>query len=192
MTKTTLAKTTKTIYFATGNQDKLKEAREILTEYNVEQIKIDLPELQGEPLDVAREKAKLAYEKVKKPIFVDDTGLAFHAFKGMPGIYIKHFLHALGQDGLVKMLAGFKDKSATAFASIGYCDGKETKVFIGKCEGKIVRKLDKGFGFGFGWDPIFSPDGYKGTFASIPTEIKNKISHRRNALDQFHAFLKTV
>jgi len=179
----------KRIYFATGNQDKIKEAREILTEYDVEQIKIDLPELQGTPEEVAAEKARLAYGKVKKPVFVDDTGLAFHALNGMPGIYIKHFLHALGHDGLVKLLKGFKDKGATAFASIGYCDGKTTKVFIGRCEGKIVKKQDKGFGFGFGWDPIFSPNGYKGTFATLNSEIKNSISHRKRALDMLHDFL---
>jgi non-canonical purine NTP pyrophosphatase (RdgB/HAM1 family) len=182
----------KEIYFATGNEGKLKEAREILTDMKIVQCKIDLPELQGSPEDVAKEKAKLAYEKLKKPVFVDDTGLDFHALNGMPGIYIKHFLHAIKQEGLFKLLDGFKDKTATAFASIGYCDGKKTKVFIGECKGKIVEPKSKGYGFGFGWDPIFSPEGYNETFATMMPELKNKISHRRNALEKFHKFLKDL
>lgn len=177
------------LYFATGNNDKFKEAKEILSEFDLKQANLDLPELQGSPEEVARKKAELAYEQVKKPVFVDDTGLAFNALNGMPGIYIKHFLKAIGQDGLVKLLDGFKDKSAKAIAAIGYCNGKSTHIFIGYCNGKIVPKQDKGYGFGFGWDPIFSPDGYEGTFATLPSEIKNKISHRKNALDQLHKFL---
>ncbi len=178
-----------TIYFATGNQDKLKEARAILKEFNVEQIKVDLPELQGDPEEVASQKAKIAFERVQKPVFVDDTGLAFNALGGMPGIYIKHFLKALGQDGLFRLLHGFDDKTAKAFASVGYCDGINTEVFIGYCDGKIVEKQDAGEGFGFGWDPVFSPDGYEGTFGTIPADIKNSISHRKKALDKFHEFL---
>jgi non-canonical purine NTP pyrophosphatase (RdgB/HAM1 family) len=179
----------KKIYFATGNKDKLNEAKEILKEYNIIQINVEIPELQGTPEEVTKEKANIAYKKLKKPIIVDDTGLAFNALNGMPGIYIKHFLHAIKQEGLVKLLKGFKDKSAIAFASIGYCDGKQTKVFIGECKGKIVSPQSKGYGFGFGWDPIFSPNGYKGTFATIPPEEKNKISHRKNALEKLHKFL---
>jgi len=175
--------------FATGNKDKFKEAKEILSDFDLRQISIDLPELQGSPEEVAEKKAKLAFKETKKPVFVDDTGLAFHALNGMPGIYIKHFLHAIRQEGLVKLLLGFEDKGATAFASIGYCDGKTTKVFIGECKGKIVPKKDLGYGFGFGWDPIFQPDGFNDTFASMKPEIKNKISHRRKALEMLRDYL---
>ena len=182
----------KTLYFATGNKDKFREAKEILKGFSLKQIKIELPELQGHPEEVAREKARIAYKAIKKPVFVDDTGLAFNALKGMPGIYIKHFLKAIGQKGLVRLLAGHKDKSAVAFASLGYCDGKQTNVFIGYCEGKIVPPKSKGYGFGFGWDPIFSPKGYKGTFATIKPEIKNIISHRRQALEAFCRHLQNA
>ena len=136
---------------------------------------------------VAEEKAKIAFNMIKKPVFVDDTGLAFNALNGMPGIYIKHFLESLGLDGLRKLLFGFKDKSAVAYASIGYCDGKKTKVFIGVCEGKIVKAQGKAKSFG--WDGIFKPNRYSKTFASMPKNVKNKISHRRKALESFRRFL---
>ena len=189
------------IFFATGNQDKFREVKEILEEYNsnidnkenkieIEQIKIDLPELQGSPKEVIMEKAKIAYKKLNKPVFVDDTGLAFNALNGMPGIYIKHFLHAIKQDGLFKLLEGFKDKSAKAFVSIGYCTGEKTIFFLGECEGQIVAPKSTGQGFGFGWDPIFSPKDYPNeTFATLSAEKKNAISHRRNAFDKFKEYL---
>lgn len=192
----------KKLFFATGNDDKFKEVKEILeshennsnsenTKITIEQIKIDLPELQGKPEDVILEKAKIAYQKIKKPVFVDDTGLAFNSLNGMPGIYIKHFLHAIKQEGLFKLLNAFEDKSAKAFVSIGFCDGNTTKYFIGECSGKIVFPKSTGQGFGFGWDPIFSPDGYdEDTFATLMPEIKNKISHRRKAFDKFKKFLE--
>lgn len=177
----------KTLYFATGNKNKFEEVRAILKDFDLKQAKVDLPELQGNPEDVAKEKARIAFDLVKKPVFVDDTGLAFNALNGMPGIYIKHFLESIGLDGLRKLLFGFKDKSAVAYASIGYCDGKKTKVFIGFCEGKIVKVQDKAKSFG--WDGIFKPDGYCMTFASMPKAVKNKISHRRKALESFRKFL---
>jgi inosine triphosphate pyrophosphatase len=179
----------KTLYFATGNENKFREVREILHDYDVEQLKVDLPELQGDMEEVARKKAELAYQNIRKPVFVDDTALSFNALGGMPGIYIKHFLKAMGNERLPRLLDGFKDKSASAFASIGYCDGKTTEVFIGECKGKIVERREGNHGFKFGWDPLFQPDGYEKTFAELEPEIKNRISHRKKALEKFKEFL---
>jgi non-canonical purine NTP pyrophosphatase (RdgB/HAM1 family) len=178
------------LYFVTGNPDKLKEAQAILKEHTVKQIKLDLPELQGTPEEVTSEKARIAFEQTRKPVFVDDTGLAFNALNGMPGIYIKHFLSAVGPEGVYKMLDGFDDKTGYSFTSIGFCDGKKTEVFMGKCEGEIVAPSSKGFGFKKGWDTIFKAKGMSNTFASIPLEEKNKVSQRKKAFEQFHAFLQ--
>ncbi|MFT4303953.1 MAG: non-canonical purine NTP pyrophosphatase [Candidatus Woesearchaeota archaeon] len=178
------------LYFVTGNPDKAREASEILVNVTVKAIDIDLPELQGTPEEVVSEKAKLAYQKTKKPVIVDDTGLAFNALNGMPGIYIKHFLKAIGPKGVYKLLYGFDDKSGYSFTSIGYCDGKQTIVFTGKCNGTIVKPSSKGYGFKNGWDTIFKANGLDDTFASIPAEIKNKISQRKKAFDMLKKFLK--
>jgi len=177
------------IFFVTGNQHKYNEAKALLKEFDVEQIKIDLPELQGKPEEVAEEKAKLAYEKIKKPVFVDDTGLALDALNGMPGIYVKHFLDAIGCDGIRELTKKYNNDGAEAFVTIGYCDGKQTKVFVGRLKGNIVDYKSKGHGHVFGWDPIFQPEGLTETFSSLDPEEKNKISHRMKALNMFHEFL---
>tara|TARA_Y100000310_G_C20672907_1_gene811262 strand:+ start:788 stop:1333 length:546 start_codon:yes stop_codon:yes gene_type:complete len=176
----------KKIYFVTGNKNKLMEAKQILTGFNVENAEVDLPELQGERHVVIFEKAKLAAEQLKKPCFVDDTSLSFNAFNGLPGVYIKHFLEKVGRDGLVKMLSPHNDKSAEAVAMIGYCEpGKDPMVFEGITKGKVVEPRGDRFGF----DPIFQPEGYDQTFAEMSQEEKNKISHRKKALNKFNDWL---
>ncbi|MCB9359595.1 RdgB/HAM1 family non-canonical purine NTP pyrophosphatase [Candidatus Woesearchaeota archaeon] len=182
------------IFFVTGNPDKVREANEMLDfpGFEFEAVKVDLPELQGTPEEVALEKVKIAYEKIKKPVIVDDTGLAFNALNGMPGIYIKHFLSAVGPEGVYRILDGFDDKTGYSLTSIGYCDGVNTEVFIGKCNGTIVPPASKGHGFAKGWDTIFKADGLNGTFAEVPASEKNKISQRRRAFDMLKEYLKKI
>lgn len=179
------------LYFATGNAEKFQEVKEMLESSNIEllQAKLDIPELQGTPTEVAKEKARMAFEQLKEPVFVDDTGLAFTALNGMPGIYIKHFLKAIGHAGLNNLLANYEDKSATAFVTIGFCDGKTTECVKGECKGKIVPpQIGER---NFGWDPIFAPDGFEGkSFDVLGIEIKNKISHRAKAINNFSVWLK--
>jgi len=177
----------KTIYFATGNKDKLREAKLILNKVDVIGKKLNLLELQGEPEEVAEQKARMAFEIIKKPVIAEDTALCFTALKGLPGVYIRHFLDRIGQEGLVKMLEPYKDKSAEAVCCIGYCDGKITKVFKGVVKGKIVEPRAKA-NFLFGWDPIFEPNGYNKTFSELGGE-KHKISHRKKALEELKKFL---
>jgi len=182
---------TKEIYFVTGNKDKLREVKEILNIHGIEilQAEIDLPEFQGSYEEVSIAKAKMAYDKLKKPLFVDDTSLSFTALNGLPGVYIKDFLSALGHEGLNKILSSYDDKSATARVTLTYVDEDQVKTFVGECKGKIVMPKVKG-GFKFGWDPIFEPNQFPGeTFSTISAEDKNSISHRRKALDKFKEFL---
>ena len=180
------------ICFATGNEGKFREAQHILSGFELEQINIDLPELQGSVAEVALEKARIAFNKTKKPVFVDDTALACDALKGMPGVYIKHFLEAIGTKGIVKMVEAFGNMNAEALCAIGYCDGIREEVFVGTCKGLIVQPRE-GKHKSFGWDPLFQPEGYTDTFATLSPEGKNEISHRRRALAQFEEFLeKTI
>jgi inosine triphosphate pyrophosphatase len=175
------------IYFVTGNENKLMEARQILTDFEIENVELDLPELQGEREEVILEKAKLAAKQLGKPCFVDDTSLCFNALNGLPGVYIKHFLEKLGREGLFKLLEPYEDKSAEAVAMIGYCEpGKDPIVFEGVTKGKIVEpKGDR-----FGWDPVFQPEGYDVTYAEMDQEEKNKISHRKRSLQKFNKWLE--
>lgn len=98
------------------------------------------------------------------------------------GPYIKWFLEKIGPEGLNKMLTGFDDKSATAVCTFAYSSGENDKVllFQGKTEGKIVDPRGE---ISFGWDPCFLPNGFQQTYAELPKEVKNSISHRYKALD---------
>ena len=178
----------KKLIFITGNENKLKEARHILVDFEIDCKKIDLPEFQGEAEFIATEKARIAADTLGCAVFVDDTNLRFDALKGLPGPYIKDFLHKLGRDGLVKLISSYKDKGAQAVALIGFCEpGKEPIVFEGVTQGTIIEPKGES---GFGWDPIFLPKGYDETYAEMDAEIKNKISHRYKALIAFREYLE--
>ena len=106
-----------TITFVTGNAKKLEEVTAILQKgsplpFTIGNQALDLPELQGEPDEIAREKGKLAAEAAKGPIMCEDTLLCFNALNGLPGPYIKWFLQKLGHEGLNNLLAAYEDKVA--------------------------------------------------------------------------------
>ena len=177
------------IVFVTGNHDKFEEYKKILEEQGIEceHVELECPEIQADPQEIAKHKAKYATEYIGKACFVDDTALCFNALNGLPGEYIKYFADKLGLEKLVKLLAGFEDKSAKAMAVIAYCEpGKEPVVFEGVVDGKIVEPR----GERFVWDPIFQPDGYNQTYAEMPQKEKNKISHRKKAIEKFVKYLK--
>ncbi|KAL3678085.1 hypothetical protein R1sor_021041 [Riccia sorocarpa] len=172
------------VTFVTGNSKKLEEVKMILGQtIPFRSLKLDLPELQGEPEDISKEKCRLAAKQINGPVLVEDTCLCFNALKGLPGPYVKWFLQKTGHEGLNNLLAAYEDKSAYALCvfSLALGPDEEPVTFSGRTEGKIVPARGPG---DFGWDPVFQPEGYKLTFAEMPKEEKNKISHRRRALDK--------
>ena len=189
-----------TITFVTGNAKKLEEVRRILgtdtmdgngsgLPYHLTNMKVDLPELQGDPVQVSREKCAAAVRKVGSAVIVEDTSLCFNALNGMPGVYIKWFLDSCGHEGLNKMLLGFDDKTAYAQTVVAFCPGpgKEPVVFDGRTSGKIVMPRGK---LDFGWDPIFEPDEGKGkTYGEMSKHEKDSISHRSRAFSQLRDYL---
>ena len=169
------------ITFVTGNKNKLREAQQILG-YELVSQPIDLPELQFDTSEqVAFYKAQEAAKVIGGPVIVDDTALHFNAIGGLPGAYIRAFTSKLTPTNLAKLLDGFDDKSAYVTCSIGYCagPGQEAKVITGRVEGKIVPPRGEG---GFGFDPIFVPNGFDQTYAEMDAKTKNEISHRGLAL----------
>ncbi|CAN6476943.1 unnamed protein product [Victoria cruziana] len=173
----------KPVTFVTGNAKKLEEVRAILGHYiPFQSLKLDLPELQGEPEEISKEKARLAARKVNGPVLVEDTCLCFNALGGLPGPYIKWFLQKIGHEGLNNVLKAYDDKSAYALCSFSLALGPNSQplTFIGKTEGKIVFPRGSP---DFGWDPIFQPDGFEQTYAEMLKEEKNRISHRSKALE---------
>jgi len=176
------------LFFVTGNKHKLEEAQKLLAGFEIEQIIIDVAELQGEPEEIAREKARIACSKTGKTVFVEDTSLSFNAWNGLPGPYIRSFVEKIGIQNFTRLLSGFDDKTATAMVSIGFCEpGKEPLVFQGSVRGTIVlpRGADR-----FQWDRVFVPEGDKRTYAEMTVDEKNNISHRRKAFEKFRDWLE--
>uniref|UniRef100_A0A1B6DD81 Inosine triphosphate pyrophosphatase n=1 Tax=Clastoptera arizonana TaxID=38151 RepID=A0A1B6DD81_9HEMI len=181
------------LVFVTGNIHKLEEVIAMIGNsipYKLINKDFDLPEIQGEMEEICIKKCQAAAKLVKGPVIVEDTCLSFNALKGLPGPYIKWFLGKLGPDGLHKMLAGWEDKSATAVCTFAFCEGenKEVLLFKGETFGTIVSPRGP---LDFGWDPCFQPDGYKETYAELPKEHKNQISHRSKALSELKKFLES-
>lgn len=183
----------KEILIITGNDDKFKEYKAVLTSVKLKRRKLDLPELQGSPREIVREKAQLAAKLTGKPCFVDDTCLCFDAWNDLPGPYIKDFIHSMGPRKLAEtLIRSSKNHKAKAMASIGYCEPhKKPHSVQGVTEGKIVMPRGT-HGFRKGWDQIFNPEGYNKTYAEMEFEEKNKISHRKKAIEAFDEFLKRI
>ncbi len=176
------------IFFATGNVHKVAKIAAVL-EYPVVQIDIDLPELQAvDAREVIEAKAKAAYDYLNKPVLVEDTSLAFLAWNGLPGALIKHFLHTVDNAGICKMLASFEDKRAIAETHLGYFDRRGIHIFSGQVPGKIVD-VPRGKN-GFGWDPIFQPDGHSKTFAEMSLQELDQIDLRKEATLQLKQYLE--
>jgi len=170
----------------TSNINKLKEINEILgTNHKVSNI--DVPEIQSLDLDeVITEKAKAAFSKINKPVLVTDVSLEIEALGGLPGPFVKFFLHTLGAEGTAKLLKGKSTKTKVTDA-IAIYDGKELKIFKGTVSGILTEKAKGTEGFGF--DVVFVPDGYKKTYAQLTHEEKNKISHRAKALKKLKKYI---
>ncbi|KAE8348344.1 inosine triphosphate pyrophosphatase [Aspergillus coremiiformis] len=179
--------TPKKLNFITGNKNKLIEVRAILgNAIEIDNQNIDVPEIQGSIEEIAREKCKHAAEVTGGPVLTEDTALEFRGLNGLPGPYIKSFLHALGHEGLNKILDSFEDKSGEAICTFAFSDGpgSEPVLFQGRTKGTIVRPRGPS---NFGWDPIFE---YKGkTYAEMDKEEKNQISHRYKALEKLQRWL---
>lgn len=170
----------KELVFATTNRDKLREARSILgVEILGEELEID--EIQStDPIEVTRKKARAYYEVLKKPLFVEDVSLGFEALKGLPGPYINDFSKKLGNRGLIDLISQHGSRNAIAQTTLVYIDADREQEFIGEVKGKITYR-PRGEN-GFGWDPVFIPEGSEKTFAEMDLEEKNQYSMRARAL----------
>lgn len=189
------------LIFATHNKNKLKEVKSLVPS-SIELLSLDDIHFNEEIEETADTiegnallKAKTIFEKTGINCFADDSGLLVDALNGAPGVYSARYAgeQKNDQDNMQKLLHELKDKPSrnahfkTAMALI--IDGKEY-LFEGKIEGKIItEKLGAN---GFGYDPIFVPDGFNETFAQLDSETKNKISHRARALKKLLDFIHSI
>jgi non-canonical purine NTP pyrophosphatase (RdgB/HAM1 family) len=159
------------ITFITGNQNKADYLAKFL-DHPVDHVKLDLDEIQSLDLkEIVEHKVRQAYEKVKKPVIVEDVALEFAGLGGLPGPFIKFFVDNVSFETICAMVNG-QDRLATARCVFGYFDGKQLELFEGSLDGKIAE-TPAGEN-GFGWDKIFIPQGYLVTRASLNEEDDRK------------------
>jgi non-canonical purine NTP pyrophosphatase (RdgB/HAM1 family) len=174
----------KTIPFTliTGSEGKVAEFERILCS-SVEHRELDLPELQAINVeDVAGNKVLKAYEFLKRPVMVEDSGVFIKAWDGLPGALIKWFVRTVGEPGICRMMKDFHERDAYAKTAIATFDGvHEPKVFVGIVYGKIADQ-PAGNG-GFGWDKVFIPNGAVKTFGEMSGNEKDQYSMRRKAIE---------
>ena len=176
------------VTFASSNTDKFLEAKAILSSFGIEVrfAQMDLTELQSDSLaEIAEGKAKAAHSRLRDPVFVEDDGLFIDSLKGFPGQYSSFVFQTIGNNGILKLLAGTADRSASFRSIIAYFDGRALSISEGNVRGKISKVMTEG---GWGYDPIFIPDGSSLTFAQL-AEQKSAFSHRRKGLERFAQWL---
>ena len=169
--------------FVTGNLNKVREVSEIL-DLTLESVQVEgLFEIQSPDIDaVVRHKAEQAYSILECPVMVEDSGLVFHAWNGLPGALVKWFEETVNCDGMLKMVEGCNDRGATAICCFAVYDSKVMKITRGEVNGTLASNI-RGSN-GFGWDVIFIPEGYEETYGEMAAKEKNAISHRKRALEK--------
>jgi XTP/dITP diphosphohydrolase len=188
----------KTFILATTNKHKLKEFKEIINSKNIKIISskklFRVKENKKTFKENALKKAKTYYKKLLSPIIAEDSGICVDALKGKPGIYSARFAgeNASDKENLLKLLSDLQNKknrkACYKCSIVLYYKNNKYKIFQGACYGKIA--LNANGTQGFGYDPIFIPNGYKKTFGFIGKKTKNKISHRAHAIEKLVKFIK--
>ena len=171
------------LVIVTSNANKAKEVAAFFGgTLTVRHVALDIPELRSDDVrEIAREKARYAYDHLQMPLIVDDTAFSIDALNGFPGPYAAYVLRSIGNTGILKLMDGVTDRNARFTTAIAFADETGIEVFTGTIDGRIIP-APRGTG-GFGYDPIFEVDGQ--TLAEIPLEEKSSTSHRARALAAF-------
>lgn len=189
------------LLFATNNKHKLEEIRAIAgNDINILSLKDvnfdgEIPETSPTIASNAIQKAKYLYDKVDFAVFADDTGLEVEALGGAPGVYSARYAgpqatYADNVSKLLHALEGQHNRNARFVTVIALIIGGEIKLFEGVVAGRITNQT-QGEG-GFGYDPVFMPEGHQLTYAMMSPEQKNKLSHRALATQKLIDYLKSI
>lgn len=187
------------LVFATNNRHKLEEVGDVLKDQlrilSLKEINCfdDIPETADTLEGNALIKAKHVYDTYGYDCFADDTGLEVEALGGRPGVYSARYAGedqnaARNMEKLLRELEGSTNRRARFRTVVALIEGGKVSYFEGKIEGQIIEQ-QRGTA-GFGYDPVFVPDGYSQTFAELGSELKNKISHRALAVKELIEYLK--
>ncbi len=187
------------LVFATNNAHKLEEIRAILgnkieiLSLNDIDCHADIPETADTLEGNAALKAQYIYNNYGLDCFADDTGLEVEALNGAPGIYSARYAGGDGHDSeanmnkLLSEMKGKENRKARFRTAICLIEGGAEHLFEGIVNGEIIN--ERRGGAGFGYDPVFMPEGYSETFAEMGNAEKNKISHRARAVEKLCEYL---
>ncbi len=191
-------KSLREIFFATGNENKIREIAAIAADRLLIRSILDT----GQPFEIAETesslegnamlKARTWHEHSGLPCFADDTGLEVEALGGMPGVMSARYAGPENDAGrniakLLHEMNGQINRQARFRTVIAWKDKSSERYFEGILRGRIATKASGNSGFGY--DPIFIPEGYDQSLAELPPELKNRISHRGIAMNKFMEFL---
>ncbi|MEM1247558.1 MAG: non-canonical purine NTP pyrophosphatase [Acidobacteriota bacterium] len=167
----------------TGNDNKRRETERILGR-SVAIEPLDLPEIQsGEVEEVLREKGREAYRRLQRPVVVEETALALSSMNGFPGPLVKWMLDAIQAEGIARAAIALGDPRATALCALLYVDGETSVMAVGETRGDLT--LPPRGDHGFGWDPVFQPEGSELSYAQLGLAVKDEIGHRGRAWAAF-------
>lgn len=178
------------MFFATDNVGKFDEARRVLAESGVAvgMLRVKGLEVQSDSLEeIACAGVLEAFRRCCLPVVVEDAGLFVDGLNGFPGPYAAYVYKTLGNGGLLKLMEGVVDRRARFESVVAFLgEGSELPVcFRGVVDGVIAEEERCGDGGGFGFDPVFVPDGCGETFSEMGLMMKNRFSHRAGAFRRF-------
>lgn len=191
------------LVFASTNEGKIKEVCDIFSDTGIMIIPMkelgSIPEIEEDGLtfeDNAFKKAKFVFQKFGLPTIADDSGLSIEQLGGKPGVLSARYAgegcsYSDNNEKVLKELAGLPEPHRAQFITMAiYYNGRTVQRAVGKLPGKIINEFRGNNGFGY--DPIFVPDGYDITLAEMTLEEKNRISHRAKAFNELKEILLTT
>ncbi len=185
-------KTSSTLLFVTSNPNKALEVRKILNKNGIsfQHMDASYQEIQSSSLKtIATESARCLYERLKTPLFLEDSGLFIERLSGFPGPYSSYVYKTIGNSGVLKLMSTIANRASRFESVVAYAENdNDIHLFSGIVLGRIA---DKKKGKGWGFDPIFIPRNCDETYAEMGIESKQGVSHRYVAFTKFSNWFKT-
>lgn len=179
------------LWFATSNDHKFREAKLVLKEFGLTPVRLRTKgtEIQSEDVSViAARAASETFKKYCRPLFTEDTALTVPALRGFPGAYASYVFRTIGPAGLLELLPWSASRTAEFVSAVAFCDSDgRPRVFRGSLRGSLAAEPRGPHGFGF--DPVFVPEGSDRTLAELSLAEKCAISHRAMALRSLGGWL---
>ena len=180
------------LYLMTSNFSKYQEIKKVLSPYHIKikRLNVDIPEIKSlDPQTVIIDKINKAFQIVKKPVMVDDTGIFFQGYQNFPGTISRFIFITLGFKGIFKLIK--HHQPAVLKSYVGYLDKtlKNPKIFMGTCRGRLIKKIKGARRTKMPYDNIFIPNKETKTFAELGIEGKQKYDHRSKAVRKLAKYL---